>query len=182
SVARSATTINEGDTLTLSGTFADPQPGSPHTVIVRWGDGSPDTTLDVAEGVFTFSASHRYSEEPASGSNYPIRVTLQDSAGGSDAVDLTVSAQAIAPPPGLVSWWTGDGNNSTTAPDIAGTNPGTLAGGATYAPGKVGNAFSFDGGRGSYVNIPDAPSLNVTTGATWDFWFQSTQSGTYVGL
>jgi hypothetical protein len=181
-VARSATTINEGDTLTLNGTFADPQPGSPHTVIVRWGDGSPDTTLAVAEGVFAFSTSHRYSEEPASGSSYPIRVTVQDSAGGSDTVDLTVSAQAIAPPPGLVSWWTGDGNNLTTAPDIAGTNAGTLAGGATYAPGKVGNAFSFDGGRGSYVNVPDAPSLNVTTGATWDFWFQSTQSGTYVGL
>jgi len=42
-----------------------------------------------------------------------------------------------------------------------------VSGGVTYAPGEVGNAFAFDGGNASYVNIADAPALNVTTGATW---------------
>ena len=51
------------------------------------------------------------------------------------------SGQCVAPPPGIVAWWSGDGN----AADIAGTNSGTLKNGATYAPGLVGQAFNFDG-------------------------------------
>src|SRR5262245_44791135 len=54
--------------------------------------------------------------------------------------DCTVPA-AVAPPAGLVSWWTGDG----TAADLMGVHNGTLVGGATYATGRVGQAFSFDG-------------------------------------
>ena len=41
----------------------------------------------------------------------------------------------------MVGWWSGDGN----ADDIADDNPGTLQNGATFAPGEVGQAFSFDG-------------------------------------
>src|SRR5262249_39836645 len=90
---------------------------------------------------------------------------------------------AVVPPSGLVDWWTGDGNNPTTAPDIAGNNAGSLNGGVTYAPGEAGNAFSFNGAsnRSNYVNIPDAASLNSTPG-TWDFWFKSTQTNSFVGL
>jgi hypothetical protein len=179
-VSRSAAAVNENGTLTLNVTFTDAQPGNTHTAVLTWGDGSPDTTLAVAAGATTFSASHRYLEEAAGG--YAIRVTVQDIAGGSDTVNLTTGALAVAPPAGLVSWWTGDGTNPTTAPDLAGANPGALAGGVTYAAGKVGNAFTFDGGNGSYVNVPDAASLNVTTGATWDFWVKTSQSGSYVGL
>lgn len=53
------------------------------------------------------------------------------------------------PPPGMISWWGGDNN----ALDIIGTNHGTLVNGATYAPGLVGQAFSFDG-AGDYVTVP----------------------------
>jgi hypothetical protein len=45
------------------------------------------------------------------------------------------------PPPGLISWWAGEGS----ADDIVGTNHGTMKNGATFAPGIVGQAFSFDG-------------------------------------
>src|SRR5712692_3427355 len=47
----------------------------------------------------------------------------------------------VEPPAGLVSWWPADGN----ADDIAGGNDATLMGGATFAPGKVGQAFFLDG-------------------------------------
>src|SRR5262245_17110647 len=45
------------------------------------------------------------------------------------------------PPPNVVSWWPGDGN----ANDIQRSNNGTLQNGAAFAPGYVGQAFSFDG-------------------------------------
>ena len=47
----------------------------------------------------------------------------------------------IEPPAGLVSWWPGDGN----VDDIQGENDGMLIYGATFAPGMVGQAFSFNG-------------------------------------
>src|ERR1035438_688907 len=58
-------------------------------------------------------------------------------------------------PSGLISWWPGNGS----AFDVAGTNNGTLLGGATYAAGEVGQAFSFDGVNGA-VQIPDSPSIS----------------------
>ncbi|UCD77788.1 MAG: LamG domain-containing protein, partial [Desulfobacterales bacterium] len=51
------------------------------------------------------------------------------------------NADCLDPPPGLVSWWPGDGN----ARDIIGTNNGDLINGATFAEGMVDGAFSFDG-------------------------------------
>src|SRR5262245_39229580 len=48
---------------------------------------------------------------------------------------------AIAPPTGILSWWTGD--NSAT--DLLGVNHGSLLNGANYAAGKVAQGFNFDG-------------------------------------
>src|SRR5262245_52643605 len=47
----------------------------------------------------------------------------------------------IPAPPGLVSWWPGDGD----AVDIVGSNNGSLENGAGHAVGYVGDAFNFDG-------------------------------------
>jgi hypothetical protein len=79
-------------------------------------------------------------------------------------------AQCTTPPSGLVSWWPGDGN----ANDIVGVNDGTLQGNVTFAPGVVGQAFSFDGN--SYV---DAPDFNLPVGnssATISAWIKTTQT------
>lgn len=68
---------------------------------------------------------------------------------------------ACTPPPsGLVSWWDGDSVSGTTAFDIWDGNDGTLQNGATFAPGMVGEAFSFDGVN-DYVNVPDNANLDL---------------------
>jgi len=59
------------------------------------------------------------------------------------------------PPPNMVSWWPGDGSAS----DIQGGNNGTLLGGATFAAGKVGQAFDFNGVNGE-VSIAHTSALN----------------------
>ncbi len=75
---------------------------------------------------------------------------------------------------GMVAWWPAEGN----ADDIVNGNNGTLEDGATYAPGEVGQGFSFNG-TGAYVAVPDSPSLDVQQ-LTVDAWvrFDSFYSGT----
>ncbi|MGH8454312.1 MAG: LamG-like jellyroll fold domain-containing protein, partial [Nevskiales bacterium] len=71
-----------------------------------------------------------------------------------------------APPsPGMVAWYPGDGN----ANDIQGGHNGTLLNGAGFAPGEVGQAFSFDGVDDS-VSVADAASLNPSSAITIDAW------------
>jgi len=55
----------------------------------------------------------------------------------------------VSPPPGMLAWWSGD---KTSLDPVAGIN-GTMMNGATFAPGKVGQAFKFDGAD-DYVQIP----------------------------
>jgi hypothetical protein len=85
------------------------------------------------------------------------------------ALGMTEIASAqtcVPPPPGMVSWWTGDGN----ANDLIGGNHGTLRNGATFAAGVVGQAFSFDG-VDDYVEVTSSPTLQFGTGDfTIDFW------------
>src|SRR6266851_8347103 len=76
-------------------------------------------------------------------------------------------ADCVPPPSGLVSWWPGEGD----ATDIAGTNPGILFNGITFATGQVGQAFSFDGSS-SYVQVPASATLDVgqNDGFTMEAW------------
>src|SRR5437016_3987819 len=83
------------------------------------------------------------------------------------------SGGCISPPPGLVSWWPGDGN----ANDIAGTNNGTLLNGATFAPGEVAQAFSFDGAD-DQVRVPNDVSLEPAR-VTVEAWVRATNPGRF---
>ena len=61
-------------------------------------------------------------------------------------------------PPGITGWWPGNGNPL----DVVGARDGDLVGGATFAPGIVGEAFTLDG-DGDFVDVPDDPGLDVGT-------------------
>ena len=71
----------------------------------------------------------------------------------------------LAPPPGLVSWWTADG----TAADLMQRNDAELVDGTTFAPGMVGQAFDFDG-VDDRVQLPDSESLKLTESLSIEGW------------
>src|SRR5262249_46789053 len=87
---------------------------------------------------------------------------------------FTCDAANCVQMPGLVSWWPAEGN----AVDAAGGNAGILLNGATFAAGRFGQAFSFNG-TGAHVRIADNANLHVTNGLTLAVWIYPTFSGVY---
>ena len=75
-------------------------------------------------------------------------------------VPLVAALAAVPAPANIVSWLPGDGN----ADDIVGTNHGLLINGATFAPGKVGQAFSLTKSSLQYVNMGNDASLHLSSG------------------
>lgn len=80
---------------------------------------------------------------------------------------VAAAAALLAPstsPAALVAHYQAEGN----ALDATGVNHGTLMGGAGFAPGKIGQAFDFDG-VDDYVSVPNHVSLDVdaVTVAAW---------------
>jgi Concanavalin A-like lectin/glucanases superfamily/Pro-kumamolisin, activation domain/Reelin subrepeat B/Immunoglobulin domain/HYR domain/Viral BACON domain len=95
-------------------------------------------------------------------------VLVSNNLGSALSSDARLSVYVVPcapPPPGLVSWWRAEGD----ATDCAGTNNGILQGGATFAPGRVGQAFGFNG-TNSYIEVPSSPALKPTGPFTVEGW------------
>ncbi len=77
----------------------------------------------------------------------------------------------IKPPSDSVAWWGADNNPL----DLMGINYGTLMFNTSYAPGKVSQAFSFDG-VSDYINVGNDSSItNVAPSAlTVETWVYNT--------
>ncbi len=80
-------------------------------------------------------------------------------------------------PSGLLAWWPGENNPN----DIVSSINGTLINGATFAPGKVGNAFSFDG-VDAYILVPDSPGLAFPSAFTIETWVKTSGTPDYSGV
>lgn len=84
---------------------------------------------------------------------------------------VSTSAQVCAPAPsGLVAWYRGENN----AVDIILRNDGTLQGGATFAPGRVGRAFSLNG-TDAFVQAPSTAANDPTTAGSLEAWVNFNQ-------
>jgi hypothetical protein len=90
-------------------------------------------------------------------------------AGSAGKCPLVPSTNCAPPPAGLVSWWSAEGNPL----DSADSNNGTLQGGATFTPGKVGQAFRFSPASGGTVFVPDAANLRLTNQLTIEAWINT---------
>ena len=146
------------------------------TAALNYSDGSTkDSTSDVT---WSSSSNAVATINPAGVANAASAgsTTIQASLGSvTGSTTLTVTQPScVAPPSGLVGWWTGDGNTV----DIAGNNSGTLQNGATYGAGEVGQAFAF-GGNGASVLVNN--SVYSPQAGTLAFWFLPTGPGTLTG-
>lgn len=76
------------------------------------------------------------------------------------------------PPAGLVAWWPGENN----AIDQVHGMIGTPTNGTTFADGKVGQAFSFDG-IDDFVRVSAASQLNISNAITLAAWVNHAHVG-----
>lgn len=93
----------------------------------------------------------------------------------------TTATTTTPPPPpagGLVAaWGFNEGAGSSLADASGNANMGT-ASGTSWAPaGRFGSALSFNG-TNARVNVPDAASLDLTTGMTMEAWVRPAALGT----
>ena len=95
------------------------------------------------------------------------------------AVGFSNIAGDASPADGRAGRWQGEGNSN----DSAGTNNGTLGGGATAtAAGVIGQAFSFNGATNAIVDLPSTANgnLDITgnqfTIQTWVYQTDGTQT------
>jgi hypothetical protein len=106
-------------------------------------------------------------DAPTNVGSYTVIGTVSDlnyQGGATDTLVIMPPGGCISAPSGMIAWWPGDDN----ANDLAGTNNGTLGGGALFATGEVENAFSFDGVN-DIVNL-HGPNLNGNASYTLMFW------------
>ena len=85
---------------------------------------------------------------------------------------VPIPAARGLPRRGLVAFWSAEGN----ARDSAGKNHGKLVGGATFAPGKIGQAFKLDG-QDDCVEVAHAKALQITGDQTLAMWIKPARLG-----
>ena len=72
-------------------------------------------------------------------------------------------------PAGLTAWWKAEGN----ANDVTAAYNGTAGGDVSYAGGKVGQAFSFDGTQSPFVSLPAGAFPTAQTAFSFEAWFRT---------
>jgi chitodextrinase len=120
-----------------------------------------------------------YSDTGLTGSTtYRYWVRATDAAGNlspwSSIVTVTTPAPNTA---GLVAAYGFDEGTGTAIRDASGQNNNGVASGTTWAAGKFGNALVFNG-TNAQVTVPNAASLQLTTGMTLEAWVFPTTTPT----
>src|SRR5205085_968811 len=90
-----ATSVNEGQTSTLTGTITDPGTQDSFTVVVNWGDGSTNDTFTLVNATaLTFTRTHQYIDDNPTGTPsdaYTVSVSVVDDDTGSTSGSTSVT-------------------------------------------------------------------------------------------
>ena len=109
-ISSSATSILEGQAVTISGAYADQGVADAHTVSVDWGDGSPVSFAIVDPVNRTYLASHTYADDNPTASSADVNwvvVTVDDGSGGMATTSQSILVTNVAP---TVTVLPGDGS------------------------------------------------------------------------
>ncbi|MBI5773962.1 MAG: hypothetical protein HZA89_09510, partial [Verrucomicrobia bacterium] len=102
-----------------------------------------------------------------------VNSTHDEAASNAGAAYIFIGLGPTANVPGAIAWFRAESN----ALDSVGPNHGTLLGGATFAAGQVGQAFSFSGANDA-VSVPANAAMNFGSGDfAVEFWCRSSVSG-----
>lgn len=105
--------------------------------------------------------------------SYSYRIRAVDAATNSSSASGTSSASTQTGgggAVGLVAAYSFNAGSGTSVADSSGlSNNGTISGATWTTSGKFGSALSFDGVN-DMVSVPDASSLDLTTGMTVEAW------------
>lgn len=91
--------VDENEIVTLSGTFDDVGLGDTHSIVVDWGEGTPQI-ISLAPGSREFSIAHRYLNDATADTIegiYPIHVELRDDDTGLSTEATTTTVRNVAP-------------------------------------------------------------------------------------
>jgi hypothetical protein len=106
SLSFSSNAINEGDPITLTGSFTDPDVQS-HTVTINWGDGTAGTKVSFSAGTSgNFSATHKYKDNNPYSTprdTFTIEVTVADGFGATDNGTTTITVANLPTQIGTVT-------------------------------------------------------------------------------
>jgi len=92
-------TIDENGIATVSGTIFDPCTNDTFTVIINWGEGTPETFTYPA-GTTSYNETHQYLDDNPTDTpwdEYDINVTVTDDDGGVGTANTTVTVNNVAP-------------------------------------------------------------------------------------
>ncbi len=154
--------------------------GTPYSQTVTTLRGTAPVTFSLVggalpPGIALDTGSGLLSGTPTAAGSFTF--TLRATDAGSLASDQTFTLRVlplVPPPAGIIGWWRGQND----AQDAIGTNHGTLTNGATFAAGKVGNAFSLDG----VDDVVTIPAINAGSRFSVEFWLFPTRSAGYEHL
>jgi len=137
-------------------------------ITTSMGTGSVSFSLSSGQAPsgLTLSSSGLVSGVPTTVGDYAFTVRATEAGGlfTDQACTLRV-VSATQAPSGLVSWWRAEND----AQDAGGGNHGILQAGAGFAPGKVNQAFSFDGVKG-FIEMPDSQFSLQLQSVTLEAW------------
>ena len=101
---------------------------------------------------------------------YRYVIRAADAASNLGPYSNIVNVTTLATNPQLVAAYSFEEGTGTTLTDVSGNgNTGTIVNATWTTTGKYGNALTFNG-TSARVTVPDASSLDLTTGMTLEAW------------